>query len=107
MIYELSIIHKSQIINQNSFLFQFTIIDHMFGFTHTPLDAARLDNPYIGLQTDYTLHTVRDFLLQGNHLVHFVRIKLLTHFYLNLECVRIVYTVDHNQNAVRIPAFQE
>ena len=46
MIYELSIIHKSQIINQNSFLFQFTIIDHMFGFTHTPLDAARLDNPY-------------------------------------------------------------
>ena len=47
MIYELSIIHKSQIINQNSFLFQFTIIDHMFGFTHTPLDAARLDNPYI------------------------------------------------------------
>ena len=40
MIYELSIIHKSQIINQNSFLFQFTIIDHMFGFTHTPLDAA-------------------------------------------------------------------
>lgn len=51
MIYELSIIHKSQIINQNSFLFQFTIIDHMFGFTHTPLDAARLDNPYIVVTT--------------------------------------------------------
>ena len=54
MIYELSIIHKSQIINQNSFLFQFTIIDHMFGFTHTPLDAAAVQQKIaVYLCTEY------------------------------------------------------
>ena len=73
----------------------------MFGLPHTTLDAARLDNLDVRLQTDHALHTVGDLLFQRQEFVHLVGVIFRANLDLNLEGIGVVHTIDHNQ-VVRI-----